>query len=1023
METFCKFAMLASLALATGVQAADQSWLSGTTIYDSTYTPAGLAADNDLVDTSAILIVTNGGSLLANQLVVGQTPSNGGTLTLATGGSITVQKLLATNNTAAASGSFVNLNTSGTLITSNLNGIAANIVLPVPNYTNTSRWTVSGTWNMNGGTNFVTYLYSNGVPRFAVGANSTVSVNANAVLNLTNSTGTNMDLIAGYGTAGGKLVVNGGVVTGYRQLQIGATTGTGNSVIVTNGGTLFGGSGGGAGTLGIGAGTGTSNSLAILGSASRLINNGLTLNVGNTLGSSNNNLMIDAGIVTNVGAFNVGVSGNCQGNVTIITNGGQLFSTGAVIIGGNTNANNNSVNVFGAGSLWNAGGASVSLATAGNLTGNNLTINGGMVTNINNLSIGSTTATNNNANSVLIANGGQLYFTNTIFSGQDGTSNSVTVTGPGSLLAWNGSGAVGNFYTGRSNGGNANSNAVANSLVLSNGAQIVCSTLGIGRLDTAGAACSNNYAIIGGGGANALLNASFVTIGFSAGATNNYLVLNAGGIITNATTINIGVANSGGSLLKINGGSIIGKTSGTTTLITAADGQLLVQSGGVILDDNGSAISVSVPLQGDPASSGGGLTKLGSGTVTLAGTSTFTGGTTISAGTLKLGNGSINGSVVGNITNNSALTIAPVSDQTLANTISGTGSLTKTGASTATLAGVNTYTGNTIIGAGSLALSGSGELSSPLINIGNGAYFDVSGLTTPFQLQSSQTLANSASSRGYISGNVICSNGTISISFGSNTNLPALTVTNGTFTLSPSTTILVDNPGSQLPVGSYKIISFATGGSAVVAGAVTTSPVTVGGSGAAATATLAITGGELFLNVVAGPSGPTLTSVTPSALTGSSYPVNLILAGSGFTGATAVLLTNLTAATGASYLPTTINGDTNIVVSFLPGTATTAWNATVVNGTPSAPVGFTVTAPTAVSINTANLKSAGAGNVVLSGTGGTPGHSYAVVNATNLNPPILWSPVVTNVFDGGGNFSYTNTVSLGTSKLFLRLQQ
>lgn len=858
MKTFCKFAMLASLALATGVQAADQSWLSGTTIYDSTFTPAGLAADNDLVDTSAILIVTNGGSLLANQLVVGQTPSNGGTLTLATGGSITVQKLLATNNTAAASGSFVNLNTGGTLITSNLNGIAANIVLPVPNYTNTSRWTVSGTWNMNGGTNFVTYLYSNGVPRFAVGANSTVSVNANAVLNLTNSTGTNMDLIAGYGTAGGKLVVNGGVVTGYRQLQIGATTGTGNSVIVTNGGTLFGGSGGGAGTLGIGAGTGTSNSLAILGSASRLINNGLTLNVGNTLGSSNNNLMIDAGIVTNVGAFNVGVSGNCQANVTIITNGGQLFSTGAVIIGGNTNANNNSVNVFSAGSLWNAGGASVSLATAGNLTGNNLTINGGMVTNINNLSIGSTTATNNNANSVIIANGGQLYFTNTIFSGQDGASNILSVTGPGSLLDWNGSGTFGNIYIGRSNGGNANSNAVANSLVLSNGAQIVCSTLGIGRLDTAGAACSNNFAIIGGGVAKASLNAGFVTIGFSAGATNNYLALNAGGVITNATTINIGVANSGGSLLYINGGSIVGKTSGTTTITTAADGQILVQSGGAILDDNGSAISVSVPLLGDPASSGGGLTKLGSGSVTLGGASTYTGGTTVSAGTLKLGNATINGAVAGNITNNSALTIAPVSDQTLANTISGTGNLTKTGVATATLTGANTYTGNTVISAGTLALSVSGALSSPLISIGNGAYFDVSGLTSTFNLQSSQTLSNSVSTRGYINGNVICANGTISISFGSNTNLPALTVTNGTFTLSPSTTVKIDNVGSQLPVGSYKIISFAPGAPGSVAGSVTTSPVTVGGSGAAATATLAITAGELYL-VVGSTSAPTLS--------------------------------------------------------------------------------------------------------------------------------------------------------------------
>jgi hypothetical protein len=42
--------------------------------------------------------------------------------------------------------------------------------------------------------------------------------------------------------------------------------------------------------------------------------------------------------------------------------------------------------------------------------------------------------------------------------------------------------------------------------------------------------------------------------------------------------------------------------------------------------------------------------------------------------------------------------------------------------------------------------------------------------------------------------------------------------------------------------------------------------------------------------------------------------------------------------------------------------------------------------------------------VVLSGTGGTPGYSYAVVSATNLVPPVVWTPVVTKVFDGGDGY-------------------
>ncbi len=176
------------------------------------------------------------------------------------------------------------------------------------------------------------------------------------------------------------------------------------------------------------------------------------------------------------------------------------------------------------------------------------------------------------------------------------------------------------------------------------------------------------------------------------------------------------------------------------------------------------------------------------------------------------------------------------------------------------------------------------------------------------------------------------------------------------------------------------------------------------------------------LQVTGGAVGPTLTSVAPNPVTGSTYPVTLGLTGSGFTGASAVLLTNLNTSAGDSYLPT-VNSDTSISVSFVPGTATSSWNATVVSGSPSAQVGFSVNAPSQVNIDKTKLTSAGAGKVVLNGTGGAPGNSYAVSSTTSLNSPVVWLPVVTNTFDGSGNFNYTNTVNKGTPKLFLRIQQ
>jgi autotransporter-associated beta strand protein len=191
--------------------------------------------------------------------------------------------------------------------------------------------------------------------------------------------------------------------------------------------------------------------------------------------------------------------------------------------------------------------------------------------------------------------------------------------------------------------------------------------------------------------------------------------------------------------------------------------------------------------------------------------------------------------------------------------ILGTGSLTKQGAGTLILEGLSTYTGDTLVNAGALVLSNSATLASSNIIIGGSATLDVSGLFSPFVLVSGQSLGNS-SSTALLNGSVDATVGGLALAYASGT--PAVSVANGSLTLDAATLATVNNTGAALGNGSYKLISAGTGGS-VVGTAPGTVTVAGNGLGTGGSASLSLTGGELFLDV----TGAVTVDTTPTNVT------------------------------------------------------------------------------------------------------------------------------------------------------------
>jgi autotransporter-associated beta strand protein len=206
---------------------------------------------------------------------------------------------------------------------------------------------------------------------------------------------------------------------------------------------------------------------------------------------------------------------------------------------------------------------------------------------------------------------------------------------------------------------------------------------------------------------------------------------------------------------------------------------------------------------------------------------------------------------------------------TLSAAFSGPGAFNLGGPGTVAMAGGNTYTGNTTVHQGTLAMIGSGALNSPRLIIASGGTLDASGLSSNLFLSLGQTLTNSSSPAGLV-GNINAGAATVSLLYAPGT--PSFTVTGGTLALASNTLFKVNNTGATLGAGTYKLISAANGG--LVSGA-SLPAVTVGGGGVVSGQylSLGVSGNELYL-VVTNDRPPVIANdVTQNVIPGSTWKI------------------------------------------------------------------------------------------------------------------------------------------------------
>ncbi len=238
------------------------------------------------------------------------------------------------------------------------------------------------------------------------------------------------------------------------------------------------------------------------------------------------------------------------------------------------------------------------------------------------------------------------------------------------------------------------------------------------------------------------------------------LELNTGGTFDNAIGGSGNVVKSGADTLTLSGSNSY--TGGTTI------------SGGTLVASNVEALgtgdvtnnaTLELNTGGDFINNIGGtgrVEKSGDDTLTLSGSNTYTGGTLINGGTLVASNVEALGT--GDVTDNA--TLALNTGGTFDNAISGSGQVVKSGATTLTLSGTNSYTGGTTISGGTLVATnvealGSGDVTDDAtLELNTGGTFDNAISGSGQVVKSGDKMLTLSGANSY-SGGTLISDGTL----------------------------------------------------------------------------------------------------------------------------------------------------------------------------------------------------------------------------------------------------------------------
>ena len=432
---------------------------------------------------------------------------------------------------------------------------------------------------------------------------------------------------------------------------------------------------------------------------------------------------------TTVGAWIRTLSGNSTGGVTLgartltLTNASTTFSgvisgSGVLTISGGiqglrgANTYTGETRIDSGAELLLLGAGSIAASSGVLVDGTfdiSLTDAGASITTLSgtgSVALGALTLTLTNASTTfagVIAGSGGL----TVGGGTETLTGTNTYTGAttinsGATLALSGTGSI-----------------AASSGVASNGTFDISGT-------TAGASIrrlSGTGGVTLGARTLTLTNASTTFAGVIAGSGG----LTVGGVIqtltgantyTGATTIN------SGATLVIGANGATGAIAGTSAVV----------NNGVLVLNRSNSITFANNVSG-----AGQLWHFGSGTTTLTGTNTYTGITAISAGVLVVGSGTAGTLGTGNVLNAASLHFARTDTVTIANAISGAGTVQQIGSGTTILTGLSGYTGATTVRAGTLRVNGA--IASSSVTVQSGATLGGTGVVGATNVLSGGRLA------------------------------------------------------------------------------------------------------------------------------------------------------------------------------------------------------------------------------------------------------------------------------------------